>query len=333
MKQVYPWQQAQWQILQDARQQNRLPHAILLTGAEGLGKADFADLLAQSLLCEQPLAKGPCGQCRYCLLYIAGSHPDIKDIAPLEGKKAIAVDQVRSLANFMSLTSQYGQHKVVVIHPAEAMNINASNSLLKTLEEPSDKTVLILVSHQPAKLPATIRSRCQAIGFAAAPPEQAKSWLDEQLKDSSADIELVLALTDYAPLRAKELAQEGLLESRSELFQGFEELSRLLISPVALAKKSIDKGVNWSLLCLYFWSVDMVRLKSSAQPPRLANPDLVQNLTRLSMPVKLKHLMLLQDEIANARQDIAGNVNPTLVMESLFIKWQNCFRVAQRKKA
>jgi len=333
MRTVYPWQQSQWQLLQEARNQERLPHAILLTGPQGLGKGDFAETLAQSLLCEHPLATGPCGECRYCQLYQAGSHPDLTRIEPLEGKKAIAVDQVRGLAHFMSLTSQYEQYRAVIIRPAEAMNINASNSLLKTLEEPSAKTVLILVSHQPAQLPATIRSRCQEISFGAAQPEEAKAWLSERLGPDRADLDLLLALADQAPLRAEQLSQDSLLDARMELFNAFEQLGGMQVSPVAMAKTAVNDGAEWCLQCLYSWSVDMVRLKSSAQPPSLFNPDLQGRLLKLGDLVDARQLLKLQDEIAQAKGDLAGNVNPNLVMESLFIKWQNCFRAARRKIA
>ncbi len=337
MKQVYPWQQKQWQILQEARRQDRLPHAILLTGPQGMGKGDFAEVLAQSLLCESPQAQGPCGECRYCQLYEAGSHPDINHIAPLEGKKAIAVDQVRGLAQYMSLTSQYEQYRVVIINPAEAMNINASNSLLKSLEEPSAKTVLILVAHRPAQLPATIRSRCQEISFAAASSvsgaDSAKQWLDGQLAGNTVDTDLLLALADQAPLRARDLAQQSQLSARSDMFQAFEQLSAMQLSPVAGAKKLIDGGIDWAMQCLFAWLTDMVRLKSTANPPQLSNPDLSQGLTKLAAALPVKHLLMLQDELAQARQDLAGNVNANLVMESWFIKWQNCCRAAKRKIA
>ena len=214
---LYPWQQSQWQILQQSRRHGRLPHAILLTGPQGLGKEEFALYFAQSLLCEQSGVDGePCGQCRACLLYQAGNHPDVTVISPLEGKKNIGVDQVREIGQYLALKAQYSGHRVVVLTPAETMNVNSANSLLKTLEEPSPGTVLVLVTHRPAQLPATIRSRCQEIRFGTVTPEQGAAWL--KARGNGADGELLLALADGAPLKAARFADDNMIQARLEWF-------------------------------------------------------------------------------------------------------------------
>ncbi len=331
---LFPWQHSQWQLLQESRQQGRLPHALLLTGPQGLGKGQFATLFAQSLLCQSNNADAtPCGQCRYCQLYLAGNHPDISLISPLEGKKAIAVDQIRALGQSMSLKSQYAGHKVVVISPAEAMNINASNSLLKTLEEPSAETILLLVTHLPAQLPATIRSRCQEIRFGTGDSADGRAWLSQQLP-ASTDIDLLLSLADGAPLRAVQLAGEGLLEQRKALFDGLGQLASLKLDPVSLASQSNKANPNWGLLCIYSWTADMIRLKATAQTPvHLSNPDLQERLLKLANQVSLTGLFKLQDRIRQAQQEFARNLNPALIMESVLMEWQNTFRVRKRKIA
>jgi len=329
----FPWQQNQWQRLQAARQQGRLPHALLLTGPQGLGKGEFARLFAQSLLCETPLEEGvPCGQCRYCRLFQAGNHPDIQFVTPPEGKKVITVDQIREVGRFATLKSQYAGYKVVIIEPAEAMNINASNSLLKTLEEPSAETLLLLVTHQPAQLPATIRSRCQEIRFGI-DADAGRAWLAQQLP-AGADLGLLLALADGAPLKARQLAGEGLPEQRGALLEGVEKLSVRSLDPVALAAQCTKQGPEWSLDCLYSWTADMIRMKSAGgQPPYNANPDLQGRLLKLADQVSLTGLFLLQDRVREVQRALERNLNPTLSMESLLIHWQWTFSPNNRKIA
>jgi len=334
MASFLPWQQSQWQLLQESRQQGRLPHALLLTGPQGLGKGQFATLFAQSLLCQSNNADAtPCGQCRYCQLYQAGSHPDVSLVSPLEGKKAIAVDQIRTLSQFMTLKSQYAGHKLVVINPAEAMNINASNSLLKTLEEPSSETVLLLVTHQPAQLPATIRSRCQEVRFGVGETAENRAWLSQQLP-AGADIDLLLSLAGGAPFRAIQLADEGLLEQRQTLFDSLVQLAGLKLDPVSLASQLNKANPGWALLCLYSLTADIIRLKATEQTAgQLGNPDLAERLLKLMNQVSLTNLFKLQDRIRQAQQEFERNLNPALIMESVLMEWQNTFRIRKRKIA
>jgi len=334
MSLLLPWQQLQWQRLQASRQQDRLPHALLLTGPQGLGKNHFARLFAQSLLCEANNADAtPCGQCRYCQLYQAGSHPDIRFVSPLEGKKGIGVDQIREIGQFMALKSHYAGHKLVIVSPAETLNINAANSLLKTLEEPSARTLLLLVTHLPAQLPATIRSRCQEIRFGSTDRQTGKAWLAEQI-GASAELELLLALADNAPLKALQLANEGLLAQRQTLFEQVEQLAAQQLDPAVLAAQCSKTGVPESLQLFYSWSTDMLRYKSTPlEPPHCSNPDLKARLLKLANQVSLAALFQLQDRIRQAQQEFERNLNPTLIMESVLIQWQNIFRVRNRKIA
>ena len=132
--QPYPWQQESWTGLMARVAQQRLPHAILFTGSAGIGKRHLATSLAHALMCQNPRPDGTaCGGCQSCLLLAAGSHPDYLLVEPEEEGKAIGVDRIRELTSFQSLSSQYGRGRVVQLQPADALNINASNALLKTL--------------------------------------------------------------------------------------------------------------------------------------------------------------------------------------------------------
>lgn len=205
---VYPWQSET--LVRIFSQRARLPHALLLHGNSGTGKLDFAQRLAQSLLCLAPLADGePCDNCTSCNWFTQGNHPDFRLLAPEQGNEAdteggnakkstrkslqISVDQVRALAEFFTLSShQSSGLRVVLIHPAEALNATSANALLKMLEEPPGGVIFILVSHQLKRLLPTILSRCHKIDMPIPERALALSWLQSQGIDDAA------ARLDYA---------------------------------------------------------------------------------------------------------------------------------------
>jgi len=218
-------------------QRDRWPHALLITGAQGIGKHLLALHLAQALLCETPAAGGrACGRCVACNWVERGTHPDLRVIAPVtyddEGNATpadvIAVDAIRDLIAFALLSSHRGGAKVAVIAPAETLNASAANALLKTLEEPPPGTSLILVSSQPGRLPATITSRCHR--FAAAIPDRAAAvaWLTGE---KIVHPERALALAGGAPLRAVALGADASQRTRDWLLNELSRPERM--SPVA----------------------------------------------------------------------------------------------------
>ena len=220
---MHPWNQP---ILDSiAARLERLPHALLLYGPQGVGKLALAERAAQLLLCEGGSGK-PCGTCAACRWFLAGNHPDLRrlepealakepppdagDEAPARRPKQpsieIKIDQVRELADFLYIGSHRGRLRVALVHPAEHMNENAANALLKGLEEPPAGAVFILVAHRPAQLLPTIRSRCVAIPVPIPPREAALEWLSKQgIKEP----QRWLAYAGGAPLRAAEYAARG----------------------------------------------------------------------------------------------------------------------------
>ena len=160
-----PWQTDQWDLLSNRIKENNLPHALLFSGPMGMGKQLFASAISKKLFCQSPQNHHSCGQCRDCKLFEVGSHPDYFNIQPEEDGKQIKIEQIRSVSNMLGKSSQRSGYRIVQISPAEKMNIAASNALLKTLEEPGDKTLIIIVSHAYNLLTPTIRSRCQTINF------------------------------------------------------------------------------------------------------------------------------------------------------------------------
>ena len=195
---------------------NRLGHAPLIQGPSGVGKRVLADWLSRRILCLEPDGRAACGQCRSCNLIESGTHPDFFDIGIPEDKRAIPVDSIRELNGRLQLTASLSERRIGRVMPAEAMNKNAANALLKTLEEPAGNAWLILVSDQPGQLPATVRSRCQVISVR--PPEhaQALAWLKECVRQlpnqvSADETAQALTLAGEAPLAALALLEgEGL---------------------------------------------------------------------------------------------------------------------------
>lgn len=251
----YPWQQRAWHRLRSAHAGGTLSHAYLLEGPAGLGKLAFARRLAAAILCEAP--RSPCGECRACIQLAAGSHPDYRECAPEEGHAAILVDQVRALSEELALSSRYGGSRIAVLHPADALNASAANSLLKTLEEPAPGTFLLLVSARPGMLPATIRSRCQRIGFNAPGRDEALAWIGERIGRREA--ELALALTGNAPLRALELCTQGLGELHETLSRDMRELLEGRRDPVPLAREWGARDLDLVLTWLAGWTTDLGR--------------------------------------------------------------------------
>jgi DNA polymerase-3 subunit delta' len=252
---MHPWNQPLLDSL--ARRVERLPHALLIHGPRGVGKLALAERAAQLLLCEAQ--KKPCGACEGCRWYLAGNHPDFRRLEPealakeppadLDEEPAAArkpkqpslvikVEQVRELADFLYVRSHRGRLRVALVHPAEDMNENASNALLKGLEEPPAGAIFILVSHRPAQLLPTIRSRCVALPVALPPAEAALAWLAQH---GVKEPKRWLAYAGGAPLRALEYAnrrQEVALEpvnEREALEPLAEALQRLALDSALLA--------------------------------------------------------------------------------------------------
>lgn len=176
-----PWQDEPWQRLRGALAAGQLPHALLLEGSPGTGRNHLALTLARLLLCDAPDDSGNCGECRACSLGVAGSHPDLRSVQPVEEGRAIGVDAIRTAIEFLAGTASHGSRKVVLLSPAERLTTAAFNAFLKNLEEPSPGTFLLLVTARGHPVPATIRSRCQRWRLPGPDPEQGSRWLREHL--------------------------------------------------------------------------------------------------------------------------------------------------------
>jgi len=328
---IYPWQESLWKQLAQRLKEGVLPHALLLEGQKGLGKSTFAHHLAASALCQEPKDSGGCGQCKSCTLLQAGTHPDFFHLEPAEAGKQIRIDTVRELIEFMNLSSHYGTHKVAIIEPADAMNIASANSLLKTLEEPSAGSLLILVTSQPSRLPITIRSRCQRISFLPPAEDQVSAWLGAELQCGSEQQSELLAIAHGGPLYARELAQNDTMQSRQVLFQDILEVLRRKMTVAAFSARYQNDMSRQLLDWILSWLQDLSRLGVSGDEARLVNPDVAQDLRRLSMVLDLQAIFDLQEKLYDTmRFHGTVNLNAQMVLEDIMISWLSALRVSKR---
>ncbi len=302
----YPWHAESWTRL--TRDLARLPHALLLHGLPGLGKQAFAWRLAQSLLCARPqVDTNACGTCGSCRLFLAGTHPDLLSIGPVEDSLVIAIDQVRAVRDFVVLKPHTASRKIVIVYPAESMNINAANAMLKVLEEPPAASVLLLVTPQPARLPATIRSRCSAIAFRPPDTATAVDWLQQQ---GVHDPDIALKFAAGAPLRALALGGSSDLADNAALLKDIEALRSGSEEPLRCAARWKGHDLVRSLTWFQGYLADAIRIDAiTGKNPR-----------------QLMDLFRYLDVVSETRALAQGPLDAGLLLEDLFIRWARIFR-------
>jgi DNA polymerase-3 subunit delta' len=293
----------------------RLPHALLLQGQPGLGKAALADWIARLALCERPAA-GPCGVCTSCRLYEAGTHPDLRRVGVVEDKKQVAVEDIRELIASLTLMSYRGRRKVAIVDPADAMNTSGANALLKTLEEPSGEALLILTVARPERLPATIASRCQRIKLTAPDRQAALAWL--AALDPATDWAGPLSLASGAPLAAIGLAAAGAEALEREMAELPGQLARPDADIVGLAERCQQRLPAERLRWIENWVTERIRrgLLSPAPDHSPAN-------TGLPAAARTRHIQGLYeilDDTRSAQAALKGSANVTLLFERLFVR-------------
>lgn len=317
--QPLPWQIDSWRRVYGSMREGRFGHATLIAGPRGLGKRHFAQLLAQAVLCQTPTGEGACGECAGCRLTAQGNHPDWIALSPDAPGKPITVDAVREFSARLMMTSQYRGGRVAIIAPAEAMNLNAANSLLKTLEEPPPESFILLVTDRLLSLPATIRSRCQIVNPGRPTREAVKQWLQSQGLATGGHVPEEFEL---APLRAQQLITDEYPERKCQWGRALTQLLHQQSDVVTLAQTwQKDEDVSLIVAWLYTWVLDLWRLIATGGDARLFNEVARDELRRQASAYDAVELATLTDRVREALTLLDTQVNRQSLLETLLISW------------
>ena len=328
---IYPWHQTQWNELLARKQ--ALPHAFLFRGREGIGKLDFVRKLAQTLACATPDASGACGACQSCRWFAAGAHPDYREIMPevlrpaesdgaasseRKPSQQIPVEEIRNLHDFINLSAHQAGGKTIVLYPAETLNVNAANALLKSLEEPPPDTRFMLIAHRPSYLPATIVSRCQQIVLPTPSVQMGEQWLRGQ---GVAEPALRLAQTGNAPLAALGLDDGEFWTQRKLLLAG---LAATTIDAFALAEQIRDFPIVRLLGWLQRWTYDLLSAKSIGQVRY--NPDYAKPLAQLAARLHAIDIARFHRVLVRQQRSVHHPLNARLYIEQLLFSYTALLR-------
>lgn len=320
MFKIFPWQTSIWTFLFERYQKERLAHAFLFEGAQGIGKAGFARAFAELLLCQKTELDHACGHCRSCKLLKTSIHPDLICITA-EGK-TIKVDQIRELNASIIKTAHFPGYRVVMIEAAHQMNQAASNALLKTLEEPPSQVIFILLTDSVYQISATIRSRCEKINFPKPCFDQVKIWLETHFPVQSTQqytSKFLFELVQERPLAALALIDNDDLIWREKLMADISAVVLKAVNPLDFAEKyqplPLDKLCFWLKTII----IDLIRLKAKV-PIRLINSDQLNQLQEIAATLDAMRLYTYLDKVYAVSCQVARgmNLNAALVVDEIF---------------
>ncbi len=299
--------------LRAACRADRMPHALLIHESAGAGGDWLATWVAQLVLCIHR-ERAPCGACASCLRVAAGQHPDLLSIRPIEESRQIRIEQVRELAQDLALTSHQGGYKVAVMSPADLLNRFAANALLKTLEEPSPRTVLVLVATQPSRLPATILSRCQRVRVRAPSRSEAVVWLEATR--GKADWNAVLDVLGESPMTAAESDAAVVVQVGTEVQRGLDESVAGTVDPVPTAERWSRTELPLRLTCFENWLTKRIR-EHFGSASFLTEVGAVPYLPPSDTVLNIRALFELLDGVRDLKSALETPINRGLALESL----------------
>jgi len=326
MHSIYPWLKDAWIAI---HQNNKLPHALIFKGKEGIGKHDFAMTFAKSYLCQTQLPNYlPCEVCTSCN-WFPDSHPDFKHIAPIDSeddesskrktvrKKNIAIHQIRELSEYLELSAHQEKGKrIVLIEPADSLNQSASNALLKILEEPPENTLFILVTSQTQRLIATIRSRCQLLDLRGPSLEEARLFLDGQkiVHDES-----LLSFTGGSPFSAmKELENQS---ERNVITQLLSQGHKIDITKINYT--ILTQGLDWTVNMIQKWAFDLLLSFHTQQSYYFKKEE--ARIYSQAKQLNLDALLLFTNELNELKKIASHPLNQELQLQNIFVKYKQIF--------
>ncbi len=328
----YPWHEAELARLLAAR--DTMHHALLIEGPPGIGKQDFALALAAALLCEAPDAGGrACGACLACGWFGQGSHPDFRWLRPdasdpdFEARKDrkpsrhIRVEQIRAVAGFVNVGAHRAGRKIILVEPAEAMNMVSANALLKTLEEPAGNTMFLLVCGHPDALPATVRSRCRRLALAPPPASLAAEWLAARAGIDNAEAAGWVAAAGGAPLLAQRLAEPAGATAHRTVLETLGRFPDIAVVDAAASLHQFDADA-W-IPVVRAWVSDLARVLGGA-PPRFL-PGESARLEALATKTSLDRVLRLEADLAATVVATEQPLNPRLLAEGVMLRCCEAF--------
>jgi DNA polymerase-3 subunit delta' len=309
----------QIQTLRLALAKRRLHHAYLFIGPEGVGKRTLALALAKAIHCSE-MADDFCGRCVNCARVQDGNHPDVRFIEPLSGKKEISIQQIREIEKQLNFRSFSGGKKIAILDPATLMNLSSQNALLKTLEEPPQDSLLILVATSTGVLLPTLRSRCLRLAFGPLQRDLLSSYLLSRKGMKQEEAELLSAMAMGSLGTALDIDSEELREKR-ELW--LELLSSLKAGDCRAAIATAETLANSRDDCLKFlqwaesWYRDLLIHAVRQDSAGLINLDMLTRIEHQSSNVRLEHILWSIAQTADAAARIQRNLNRRMVLENL----------------
>lgn len=303
--------------LRAALANRRLHHAYLFTGPEGVGKCTFAMSLAKALHCSA-IAGDYCGHCANCSSIVDGNHPDVRVVRPLAGKKEISIYQVREMERELRYRSFSGKHKIAVVDPAVALNASAQNALLKTLEEPPENSLIVLVTANAGGLLPTLRSRCLRLSFGPLQRQQVAAFLRAQRNISDANAEFLAAMSMGSIGVAVNLDQTEFMEKRriwidvlTALRRGDYQAASAGAETLAGSREESLEFLNWATS----WYRDLLIHEVNGKADELVNLDVLPQIRQLSAQSVRNRALAALELIEDARAGIQRNLNRRMVLE------------------
>jgi DNA polymerase-3 subunit delta' len=305
-----PWFEVPGNEINAALAAGRLAHGLLIHEDPGAGGLELARWIAQRVNCRTP-ARAPCGECQECRWIAADQHPDVTRLSPEGDSKQILIQSVRDLSADLALTAHGGGYKVAIVAPAEALNHFAANALLKTLEEPPKRTLVLLVTSQPSRLLPTLRSRCSRLRLAGPSREDAARYL-EAARGAGPWVE-ALAATGAGPFTLLDADPSELAQLRNDTIATLADIGSGNLQPPAVADRWAKGELAIRLSCLESWVTDRILESTSIRD--------VTHLSGAALPPKICRLFEFSDAIRDMRKLAHTSINKTMAVEALLWRW------------